>query len=704
MFGDNATTSRTLRNVKRALEHNLKTKYGIEDEEIVNKFLSIHGLNKSRFDFVNSIEQVIHERLNDVSIDANSNKNEKTVEAIQQEAFAPVKKSVGYDYLYRQMKVLFGKDEARRLSGEMYDLSLGLSDSTNILKPYCFSIDASKIVVTGRPFGQLRSKPAKRVSSYISALCETIHQLSSHLAGAIAVGTFFLDVAHLSLYKEGCDLRELKTNRKYRKKIENEFQQFVHSVNHLSRNGMESPFTNISVFDRTKMRTLLSDMAWYFPFEDLPIDHPSEFGTDEQIEQLADKIRVESLKNGKEERSQEDYESTAREQIRRDFYMEYIIDYISEVQDIFLRFFDKGDPTKNGSPYRFPVVTLNLGKKKRGSKEIIEDTKFLKKVCKLDIFRYNIFVSEGTKIASCCRLLSNSEMLEYAAQSNSFGAGGSVSLGSHRVCTVNFMRIAMEAGSREEFFEILGRRVDDAAKILKAHKDLITKLKESGLQPFMANGWINPKRLFSTFGILGIYEASKIFKGKFGNGYDIEGEILRTVNDHVASVSEKYGIIGNIEQIPGESFAVRLAASDKLIYGEKAIPFNLYSNQFIPLWEDATLWEKLDADGRYNKLITGGGIVHAQIGEKVTARQAGKIIRYAVNAGSEHFALNAIYSECENEHTSFGKHSTCPVCSAEITEMYTRVVGFFTPVSSWQNIRREWEFPRRTFIDLNKED
>lgn len=672
MFGDNATTVRTLRNIKKALDKNLKEKYKIENEEISNKIMTIHGLDKKRFDFVNSIETIINDNLNDVSIDANSNKNEKTIEAIHQEATASVKKAVGFDYLYRQMKDLYGKEEAIRLSGEMYDLSLGLSDSTNILKPYCWALDTSKIVTMGRKFGQLYSKPAKRVSSYISALCETVHQMSSHLAGAIAISTFFLDISHLSLYKEKYDLRELKTNKEYRKKIENEMQQFVHSVNHLSRNGVESPFTNISILDRIKLRNIITDMSWYFPFDELPIEHP-EFETEEK---------------------------------KKEFYTNYVIDYIEEVQNIFLDFFDKGDPLKGGAPYRFPVVTICISKKKWGDREIIEDLNFLKNVCKRDIFRYNIFVSEGSKVASCCRLLSNTEMLQFASQSNSFGAGGSVSLGSHRVCTINFPRIVMEANSREEFYKILESRIESASKILKAHKELILNLNKRGLQPFIKLGWINMNRMFSTFGIIGIYEASKLFKDKFGNGEDIESNMLIFLNNKVNElnkVDSSSSISYNIEQIPGESFAIRLAKADKIIYGEDKIPYQLYSNQFIPLWESATLWEKMTQDGKYQRLITGGGIVHAQIGEKVTSKQSEKIIKFAVNCGCEHFALNAVYSECEDGHVSFGKLDICPICSKKIIERYTRIVGFFTPISSWQDIRREWEFPRRTFVEIEKD-
>ena len=106
----------------------------------------------------------------------------------------------------------------------------------------------------------------------------------------------------------------------------------------------------------------------------------------------------------------------------------------------------------------------------------------------------------------------------------------------------------------------------------------------------------------------------------------------------------------------------------------------------------------MDIDGKYNRLITGGGIVHAMIGERVTSYQAEQIIKYAIKSGCEHFALNAVYSKCVNNHTNFGKNEICPTCGAEIEDYYTRVVGFFVPVSNWDKTRRTWEFPKRTFI------
>lgn len=809
-FKKQAKTNISLSNIKKTLAYSLMAEHKISDEIITNKILDIHGLSKKYFDFVNTIENIINQQISDISIDQNANKNDKTIESVYQEAFNPIRKVTGYDIYYRTIKTLFGKSEAKRLTGELYNMSLAIADSTKILLPYCFAFDASKLVTEGRPFGQLQSKPAKRVSSYISALCETIHQLSSHLAGACGISTIFLDVTHLLIYNEKVAFEDIKNNKNIRKYIENEFQQFIHSVNHLSRSSAESPFSNISLFDKLKLKGLISEQnfGWYFP-------------------------KLENL-------SQEEH-------------INYIIDYIYEVQNIFLDLFDIGDPCASGRPYRFPVVTYNISSKKIKNVLALEDPTCILDICKREIYKYNIFTSETNKFASCClsydtkceiyngsyieentleyffnkyegktlyvlsdneysaadiirlpkrqmykivtsdnrvviasdnhrhytnkgvkesteltdkdylwcvndstdlhicksksyikiksiekykykndyiycfqmhnekapyftlknniitgncRLINDAELMELGSQVNSFGAGSSVSLGSHRVITINFNRIALENDNVEKFFKHLDMRIEDTAKLLKAHMELITLLTKKKLQPFVDYGWIRLDRLFSTFGMIGLYECVKNIQKysdyKEYEKLDMIKEILTFFNNKVKEYSKKYNIKGNIEQIPGETMAIKLCEIDKLIFGEDKVDCKLYSNQYIPLWENVSLWERLETDGKYNDLVTGGGIVHAQIGEKITPKQIEKVIKYAIKKGCTHFALNPIYSECENNHNEFGNLDICPKCGAKIKEKYTRVVGFWTPLSSWNPVRRNWEFNNRKFVNIDE--
>lgn len=658
--GEEAKTERTKRNISNTLAYSLSS-YGFNKKDINNKtkeILKIHGMSDEDFDVINKAHKLIVNKINDESADPNANKDNKTISSIMVEANIPNNKAVGYDFLYRKMVEKYGKNEAKRLSGLMYDFSLPIHDSSNILKFYCWALDASHIVFEGRPFGMLKSTKPKTIQSYVSALNETVHQMSNVLAGAVAVGTFFSDLAYILINREKLPLQQLKTQATEKKRLENAMQNFVHSVNHLSRASNESPFTNVSVFDRPKLRAIFAEdnMGWILHTEEGEIE------------------------------------------------LEYFLDYIEEVQDVFLNFFDKGDPLENGTPYRFPVVTIAISKD-INNKIDKDSASFLSKICKLDISRYNIFTSLGMKICSCCRLVNDAELNSVGSQVNSFG-GSAISMGSHRVVLVNLNRISLLTKnlSKETFYDLLNKRVEDAVKILYAHRELLKELDKSELNPFIKLGWINPRKMFSTVGLIGFQETLDTFnnnKVKESEKIKMEG-ILTDINKEVKRLSTLYNMPINIEQVPGEAMAVRLADVDRILYGEELVPYKLYSNQFIPLWEDATLWERMDVDGKYNQKINGGGIVHFNLGEKTTPQQNEMLIRYAINSGCEHFALNAVYSQCENGHTSFGDLSTCPTCGGKITDKLTRVVGFFTRVSSWNKTRREWEFPRRHFKRIDE--
>lgn len=1041
-FAD-AGNTRTIKNIRETLIWALRNKYGKTNGElkaITDGLLKIHGLHEDNFDHINLFSKYISKNINDISIDANANKSEKSVKGILKDLELSTDKLIGYDFLYRTMKELYGQDEAKRLCGDMYDYSLGLADSSNILIPYCWAVDASKLITIGRNFGTLPSRSARRLSSYISALCETVHQMASHLAGAVAIGSFFTDCAHILIYKERIPLKDIKEDKKTRKRIENEFQQFVHSVNFLSRNGNESPFTNISIFDKEKLDTFLSveNYGWLFP---------------NRVE-----VCVDNNMRGEEVLDEPTYKVSKEE------FKEFVKEYVFELQKIFIDFFDKGDPMNGGINYRFPVVTVNFSKHKNeetGKDELNKDNELLEYMLKKDISKYNIFTSYGTKIASCCltsttkvvarvdgyvryitvkqlfdiwdkskdnkvieimgangftrivdgfsvvnktrtinkitlksglvisttldhpsvkvlndgslvevqakdlqigdmlpvsknvsydsvlggdrdfgrfvglfgaegqydlrrntdiafsfhteekdlqdfvvnfaknrlaatskvtvsdiwsnstrvsinsrmahatmrdffignfctdkrlrskifnmsydfrigflegfiegdghtcdnmrgdygsihiankelgmdlvalansvnircgyrngsngndcvisimhndklklkplqdwrngvgalskstvlhdfdnyygiqiekieqiktknsvhvydftvensnhlfqiangiithncRMINNTELMDMASSVNSFG-GSNVSLGSHRVVTINFVRIAYEAENYNNYLDILRERVNNAAKILKAHRVLIMKLNSLGLEPFIKNGWINMNRMFSTFGVLGIVEAEKILKEKCKNlDIDIMGDILTKFNQYCKEASDENNIIFNVEQIPAESFAVRLAEADKLIYDN---PYNLdklYANQFCPLWQDAGIYERLEIDGKYNQMLSGGGIVHAQANTKVTSNQAKNIILHAVECGCEHFAINVVYSQCTKcKNVVVGNIDICPKCGEKHFEHYSRVIGFFTKVEDWNPVRRDWEFQRRKFVDLKQAD
>jgi len=659
IYDTDAKTTRTRKNIYNKLKNYMAKTYNAEN--ITNELLKLQGLDAKHFDYISQVENFMLGQMNDTSINPNANKDENNIGRVESEAESSFRKLIGYDMLYRVCKALYGQEEAERLMNRLYSYDLYICDSTVLLNTYCYAIDSTNFIIEGRNTGSLKCSPAKHLDAYVSMLVGTMQSMSINaLAGAIATGKLFVDSAYI-LLKDGFTVEDIMCNKDKRKYIENIYQCLIYSLNDKTR-ICESPFSNISVFDSVKNRKFLNDMQYLF--ED----------TDKDIE--------------------------------------YQLQMVLLLQDIFMDIFDKGDPLQPtsiagiGMQFEFPVVTVNISKDKENH---VLDFDFVHKFCQRQVNRYNIMVSEGSHASSCCRLKSDMDTVRLASMVNSFGGSGESSVGSHRVVTMNTVRQALLSNSYKEFISNMDVLIEDTAKILKAHKILLSNEEKAGLQPYISHGIISMDRLFSTFGLIGTYETLNILSNKMGiknfmennfeTGFDIE--FFSYINNKVLEMSKKYEIMGNIESVPGESLAVKLAKADSLLFGKSIQPEYIYSNQYIPLNLDVDVFTRLKADGRINSLVTGGGIVHITTGEQVYPAQAEKLIMYAAECGCEFFAFNTIYSMCTCGKATIGKVFKCSHCGNPINDYKTRVVGFLTSVSNWLPERRK-EFKERTICDLKK--
>lgn len=648
-FEATGTTARTRKHIKGCLKKQLKDTYNRED--LYEEFLKIQGLDDSKFDYIDSVANMIYTKLSgkavqDCSIDHNANRSSSAITAVHTEADAPMHKLVGYDFLYRQLKENVGKKEANRIMSLIYDYSLAVNDATKLLMVYCWALNGAQLVMEGRKGSSVEVSPAKHLLSYINMLLGTMQQLSSSsLAGAVACGSMFTDICRI-LLTEGYTKEDIENNEELRHEVKQMYQTFVYSaaVDEI-RDSAECMFSNLSIFDREKLRGIVEDMDWYF------------------------------YDTGKE--------------------VDYIIEFIIVLQDLYMDFMDIGDPV-TGIPFTFPVNTVNIAKNDSG--EII-DMKFVEDFCKRPVHKYNIMVSAGSKIASCCRLSSNADLLKYAGSMNSFGGGGAGNLGSHRVVVINTNRAAILATSEEDFYVRVSMLISDATDILRAHKDMLIKLESIGLQPAITNGLININRLFSTYGVIATWETCQTLDRRFGKDPDRDIKLATFINVESLKFGAKSQLLVNQEQIPAESMAVRLAKADRMLFGDKYVPC-IYSNQAIPLTEDVDVFERMDRWGRLDKAMTGGGIVHLTINEPVSSEQALHMIKYSVRSGSEHFAFNLLHSKCLQGHIVEGKFEQCPECGAEVIDYALRVVGFLRWTSSWSKERQE-EFKDRKINKLD---
>jgi anaerobic ribonucleoside-triphosphate reductase len=486
----------------------------------------------------------------------------------------------------------------------------------------------------GRKYGQLMSLPPKRADSFIAQVSEVCMDLSQEFAGAIAPSDI---VINLAWYAKNDNLSD--------EKIINLFQSYVHVMNNKFRISSESPFTNLSLFDKPILEHLTENMCY-----------PDASKPD--------------------------------------------VEYIMHIQKIFGEWFARGDPI-TGLPYRFPVITVNLSKSKEGK---ICDEDFLDWISKnnLNTGCFNIYINEGMKIASCCRLVSDVERMRQF-RGDSFGNGG-LNLGSHRVITVNLPRIAIKsAGDCDKFRELLYTNLDICRDLLQVHREeiLVRRINLGFLKFYNPLKWFTLDSMFSTVGIIGIYEMTELMGKNIRTeeGSNFVANILDAIENYVKETSTKTGHAFNCEEIPGEGTAIKLCNMDKIVFGNDKVPYEMYSNQYIPLIVDASIPERITLSGKFQDRISGGGILHLNIKEQITDPAVMKhLIEQCVKNSVSHFSINYGFGTCENGHTTVcGNATKCPKCNAEIVSHMSRVIGYFSIVNNWSKVRREYEFPKRVF-------
>ncbi|NCB01281.1 MAG: hypothetical protein EOM67_03835 [Spirochaetia bacterium] len=342
--------------------------------------------------------------------------------------------------------------------------------------------------------------------------------------------------------------------------------------------------------------------------------------------------------------------------------------------------------------FTFPVMTLAISLDKEG--EFI-DPDFVDWCAKVNHSKSlaNIFIDEPTSFSSCCRLRSDLKAINAEGYHNSFGVGG-VSVGSVRVAGVNLPRLYLDETLNID--EVL----NSVHQVLFSQRKLLEDRIKAKVFPLYDSGWMSLKRQYSTFGFVGAYEFMKYFSS--GEDISQEGEeklseVLDLISIKMEEWQEEDGFMYNLEQIPAESMAVRLAQLDKVLEFQDS--YELYSNQYISLMSDTSIYERFRLQGKFDSTTSGGAILHLNIDEDkpLSEEQFKKLILLAKETGTKYFGVNYAFSYCAKGHCNIGKLDNCATCGGKITDRFTRVVGFLTNVKHWNKIRREIEFPKRVF-------
>lgn len=631
---------------------NFTTQYNKVIEKYGEEFELLNGLHDTQMNYGDFIDNFTKDNKNtaDNTIDSNANVSSKDIQSLCKEKGKPHDKLIAFNKIFYELQKKYGIQTAR----EWLSLELGpylyMHDAPSATYfPYCFAYDLSRLAKEGLFFiDNYNNEPPRHLQTFLDDVIEYISFMSNRSSGACGIPDIIIWMFYF--WKKDVENNYFLVSPEYY--LKQAYQKLVFRLNQkFYRDQTQTVFSNVSIFDRVYLEELFGGR-----------EYPD--GT-------------------------------------------FVIDYIEEIMDAQKLFMEVISETRRTQLFTYPVLTYSL---------IYKDGKFVDE----EFARWasnhnrkwndsNFFISETAgALSNCCRLISDTTQLDPFI--NSIG-GTALSVGSVKVSTMNLEAIALEyPDNQEEFLERLKYIQDINMKALDVVRHIIQRNIEKGLLPNFVDGGMEMDKMFCTVGFLGLYEVMEIYgyinTDEFGNkSYSDDGiifasKIFDAMNHNKEEFVKDKDYKINLESVPGESAAVKLAAKDRLIFGEEKT-HEILSNQWIPLTAKCTIKEKVRLSSLFDKKCGGGVISHINIeSEFPTEESAWKMLNYLAKNKVIYFAFNSKINECENHHGFVGS-STCPECGGKIIDTYQRIVGYLVPSRNYSSARKK-EFNKRQWYEIGQ--
>lgn len=515
----------------------------------------------------------------------------------------------------------------------------------SMLTGYCAGWSLKQLIqegLGGVP-DRITSAPAKHLTTLCNQMVNFLGIMQNEWAGAQAFSSFDTYLAPF-----------VKVDNLSYKDVKQSIQSFIYGVNTPSRWGTQAPFTNVT-------------LDWTVP---------------------EDMINMPALVGGKE----------------MDFTYGDCKAEMDMVNRAFIEIMIEGDA--NGRGFQYPIPTYSITKDFDWSET--ENNKLLfEMTAKYGTPYFSNYINSDMNPSDvrsmCCRL--RLDLRELRKKGGGFFGSGE-STGSIGVVTLNLPRIAYLSSTKEEFYSMLDKYMDIAARSLDTKRKVINRLLEEGLYPYTKRYLGAFNNHFSTIGLVGMNET--ILNAKWidsditkPEGRDFSIEVLNHMRDRLSDYQEMYGDLFNLEATPAESTTYRFAKHDTEEFADiitaackDQAPY--YTNStHLPVNYTEDIFDALEMEDEMQTLYTSGTVFHGFLGERMPDWKAAAnlVKKIAYNFKLPYYTLSPTYSICESHGYIAGEHFSCPHCG-KATEVYSRITGYYRPVRNW-NDGKSSEFENR---------
>ncbi len=528
--------------------------------------------------------------------------------------------------------------------------------------------------------GRVSSRPPRHFREALGQMSNFLGILQSEWAGAQAFSSFDTYLAPY-VFKDKLSFKEVKKA----------IRQFVYNLNVPARWG-QSPFTNITL-----------DIV-------VPDDLQKNFPTANDLH----------LFQGLED------EELLVELQKRDFAVRSLEDmmyrhFTPEMEMINIAYYEvmtEGD--SDGQPFTFPIPTVNITEDfdwdSPTANAIFENS------AKMGSSYFQNFVGsqyttdeKGQKIKNpdayepgavrsmCCRLqLDLRELLKRGG-----GLFGSAEMtGSIGVVTINMARLGyLFKDDKLRLLKEVERLMDLAKSTLEKKRVFIQQMYDRGLYPYTHRYLPFFRNHFSTIGVNGMNEMVRNFTDDKSDitdefGMEISLEILEFMRKKLYLYQVETGNLYNLEATPAEGTTYRFAKEDIKLYPniiQAGFGNNIYytNSSQLPANYTNDPFKALDLQDELQCKYTGGTVLHLYMNEKISSGEAcKKLVKNVIsNYKMPYVTVTPVFSVCSEHGYLSGEQQKCPHCG-EATKVWTRVMGYFRPVDSF-NTGKQGEHKER---------
>lgn len=531
--------------------------------------------------------------------------------------------------------------------------------------------------------GRVSSRPPRHFREALGQMSNFLGILQSEWAGAQAFSSFDTYLAPYVFF-DNLSFKDVKKA----------IRQFVYNLNVPARWG-QSPFTNI-----TLDISVPEDLKQQFPTKHdhhlfKGIDHPDMLSRATQRD-----MGIRTLE---------------------DMCFRHFEPEMEMINIAYYEVMTEGDST--GQPFTFPIPTVNITEDFNWDSKVAQA--IFENTAKVGSSYFQNFVgsqwmrtekgervrnleaySPGAVRSMCCRL--QLDLRELLKRGN--GLFGSAEMtGSLGVVTLNMARLGYRfKGDYEGMVQELDRLMDLSQSTLEKKRRFVQQMYDRGLYPYTARYLPFLRNHFSTIGVNGMNEMIRNFTGDTYDitdprGIDMALSLLDHMREKMRVYQEETGNLYNLEATPAEGTTYRFAKEDKKHFPDilqAGCGENVYytNSSQIPVDFTEDPFEALELQNKLQCKYTGGTVLHLYMSEKLScADSCRRFVKKVIeNYQLPYITVTPVFSTCETHGYLKGEQPECPHCG-EKTNVWTRVMGYFRPVASFNTGKKGEHAQRRHF-------